>query len=104
MGTHANWAQVFGRNSCLWFMPMMGRSGKPEGSGVTWILKNASSQEEPGMSEEIVRTYYYKHRLKLTRIGLSKEAKLTEMQLPVSVTYLKEHMQIQKIEICCRIQ
>ena len=104
MGTHANWAQVFGRNPCLWFMPMMGRSGKPEGSGVTWQLRNASSQEEPGMSEEIVRTHCYKYRLKLAKINLSKEAKLSEMQLPVSATYLREHMQIQKIAICCRIQ
>jgi len=38
-----NWYQVFGKNPCLWLMPFMAKSGKPEGSGVTWPLKQGGS-------------------------------------------------------------
>jgi len=31
-----NWRQVFGRNPIMWFFPMTGKSGKPEGNGVSW--------------------------------------------------------------------
>ena len=43
VGVAGNWHQVFGRNTVLWFFPTMGRSGKPEGSGVTWPLRQGGS-------------------------------------------------------------
>ncbi len=43
VGVSANWQQVFGRNALLWFIPIMGRSGKPDGSGVTWPLRHGGN-------------------------------------------------------------
>ncbi len=43
MGLEANWRQVFGRNPNMWLFPMMGKSGKPEGSGVAWPLRNGGN-------------------------------------------------------------
>ena len=56
MGTMLNWCQVFGRNPFLWFVPVMGKTGKPEGSGVTWLTKNGNvmANEEAAMTDEIV--------------------------------------------------
>ena len=38
-----NWYQVFGKNPLLWIIPLMGKSGKPEGSGVTWSLRHGGT-------------------------------------------------------------
>jgi len=38
----------------LWFIPVMGRSGKPDGSGISWPTKIISSNEEAGENEAMV--------------------------------------------------
>ena len=42
MGVTANWMQVFGRNPWLWPFPIVGKSGKPLGDGVSWLQTTLS--------------------------------------------------------------
>jgi palmitoyltransferase len=37
-----NWYQIFGRNPWLWPLPILGESGKPEGNGITWPMRQKS--------------------------------------------------------------
>ena len=48
---------MFGRNPVLWFIPMMGKSGKPDGNGITWPTKNElmpGNEEGPGTDEIVI--------------------------------------------------
>ena len=56
MGKYTNWCQVFGRNAALWFIPIMGRSGKPDGSGISWPTKKGTNYEEMAESEGMVKS------------------------------------------------
>lgn len=39
-----NWTQVFGTNTCLWFVPLIKESGRPIGDGLTWPMKNVGNE------------------------------------------------------------
>jgi len=71
VGMPANWYQTFGRHSLMWPIPMMGRSGKPDGSGVTWPLRQGGSSVSDERME--VRLKFY------NRVGKSyKRAIITK--------------------------
>lgn len=38
-GMPNNWYQIFGKNPWLWPFPILGESGKPEGNGITWPMR-----------------------------------------------------------------
>jgi len=56
IGKQGNWSQVFGRNPFLWVIPIMGRSGKPDGSGVNWPTKHnlGSIDDKPSSQDDMV--------------------------------------------------
>lgn len=72
--------QVFGRNQILWFIPLMGKTGKPKGSGVIWPLKNGNTSinEDAVATDDIVTKYIYIYynRLKLIRILVRKHIRM----------------------------
>jgi hypothetical protein len=39
LGYQDNWRQVFGSNPWLWPLPWYGKSGKPAGDGVNWLVE-----------------------------------------------------------------
>ena len=51
-GSKLNWYQVFGKNKCLWFLPITGVSGKPIGDGVIWTQENNNEEEAPSNEVE----------------------------------------------------
>jgi len=53
MGSAENLFQVFGRNPSLWALPIYLGSGKPDGNGVSWKVKEKSSLDY-SQSEDIV--------------------------------------------------
>ena len=48
-----NWYQVFGKNPCLWLLPLMAKSGKPDGSGGAWSLKHGGGSVVENREAEI---------------------------------------------------
>ena len=38
--------QVFGRNKWLWLIPIIGKSGRPEGDGVMWRHEQTHPDDE----------------------------------------------------------
>jgi hypothetical protein len=51
-GKRKNWGQVFGRNPWLWFTPIYGSTGKPEGDGVVWPQTHKISDNREGFEHE----------------------------------------------------
>ena len=39
LGYYENWIQVFGENKWLWLFPIVTESGRPEGDGLNWKVK-----------------------------------------------------------------
>lgn len=38
MSPSENWAQVFGFDKLLWFLPVFSESGRPHGDGLNWKI------------------------------------------------------------------
>ena len=53
LGPLGNWMQVFGRNPWLWMWPIMGKSGKPLGDGVTWMPEATPQQSDDNVAESV---------------------------------------------------
>lgn len=47
-----NWIQVFGRNPFLWLLPMTGKSGKPVGDGIVWLMKDREDEGDEDVPED----------------------------------------------------
>lgn len=45
MGSEFNWAQVMGKNKCLWPIPYCGDAGKPNGDGVVFPKKESGLKD-----------------------------------------------------------
>jgi len=52
VGKSKNWRQVFGKNPWLWFCPIYGATGKPDGDGVIWPQTYVVSENREGFENE----------------------------------------------------
>lgn len=52
VGKSKNWKQVFGKNPWLWFCPIYGATGKPDGDGVIWPQTFVVSENREGFENE----------------------------------------------------
>lgn len=69
-GTSKNWRQVFGKNPYLWFTPIYGATGKPDGDGVIWPQTFVLSEKREGFEIEVEQD-----NKKVLKLDVSKEEK-----------------------------
>lgn len=55
-GRSKNWRQVFGKNPWLWFAPVYGSTGKPDGDGVVWPQTYKVNDNREGFERDDVRS------------------------------------------------
>ena len=48
-----NWCQVFGENYWLWLVPLVIESGRPDGDGLNWKVRDTKMNELKDVNKSI---------------------------------------------------
>lgn len=95
MGRTKNWAQVFGKNPWLWWVPIYGSNGKPVGDGVLWPQTFNNNEQREGYEPEEQKNDMNSNNINLDSFKEDKSFKQSDSD----TSFLGSHKKVKEINL-----